>query len=105
MKKIFLLLCAALLCLTADAQSWKRIRGNTAADKAFTNITGTGTYGRTFNIPVGKYYLFSLELTSPHEVYFTFKPVANGSKKICYTTPGKKQKLVEIGRASCRERV
>ena len=97
MKKLFLLLSAAMLCVSADAQTmWKRIRGNTAADKAFTNITGTGTYGRTFKIPAGKHYLFSIEVTSPHEVFFTFKPVANGIKKICYTTPGKKQKLVGL---------
>lgn len=97
MKKIILLILTVIFSLTSEAQvTWKRVRGNTTVDNNFSIIQGTGTYSTTFNIPVGKYFLFSVDITSPHEVYFTFKPVANGIKKISYTTLGKKQKLVGL---------
>ena len=96
MKKTILLLFSLLLCAALGGMEWKRIRGNTAADKAFRNITGFGTYGTTLKVPAGKYYLFSVEVTSPHEVYFTFKPMTNGIKKICYCAPGRKQQLAGL---------
>ena len=96
MKKTIYLLFALFLTAAVNAQSWQRVRGNTAADKAFKTIKGSGTYTRTFKIPTGKHFLFSVEITSPHEIFFTFNPMANGIKKIAYTTPGKKQKVMGL---------
>ena len=96
MKKTIYLLFALFLTAAVNAQSWQRVRGNTAADKDFNTIKGSGTYTRTFKIPTGKYFLFSVEITSPHEIFFTFTPMANGIKKIAYTTPGKKQKVMGL---------
>ena len=94
MKKIYCLL-SIFICLTAAAR-WDLVRGTAAADKIPGTIKGEGLWQKNFSVSPKKTYLFSVEITSPHEICFYFSPVSMGEKKIAYTTPGKKQKLLGL---------
>ena len=94
MKKLSLFL-AVILSFSAAAE-WKLLRGSAVADKELKRIKGEGVFQKKFSVTSGKIYLFSAEVTSPHEIYFSFSPVSGSEKKIAYTTPGKKQKLLGL---------
>ena len=99
MKKIFFFL-SVIVCLSAAAE-WKLLRGNAVADKGFRRIKGEGVFQKKFSVTSGKIYLFSAEVTSAHEIYFSFSPVSQSEKKIAYTTPGKKQKVMGLVVSDC----
>lgn len=88
----FLFLC----CSLSVCAQWKLCRGDAVAEKSLSRVTGEGVFRKNFPVIPGRNYMFSAEVISPHEVFFTFSPVSGDVKKIAYTTPGKIQKIAGL---------